>query len=84
LELPIASFFGNESTAFKIIVYTIPAFLLICVLSVIFYFAVRKTNLFDGVAKGSENPSPYSQKKFYSKKPDDEQSIINQEEIINV
>jgi ABC-type dipeptide/oligopeptide/nickel transport system permease component len=84
LELPIASFFENESTAFKIIVYTIPAFLLICVLSVVVYFAVRKTNLFDGVTKDTENPSPYSQKKFYSKKPEDEQSIINQDEIISV
>ena len=84
LELPIVSFFASESTTFKIIVYTIPAFLLICVLSAIVYFAVTKTNLFDGVVKDAENQSPYSRKKFSCKKPDDEQSIINQEEIISV
>ncbi len=84
LELPIISFFDNESTTFKIIVYTIPAFLLICVLSAVVYFAVTKTNLFDGAAKDAENPSPYSRKKFSCNKPDDEQSIINQDEIISV
>ena len=77
-----ASLFKFESNTLKIIVYTVPAVLLICLICVILYIAIRKTN--NATSKNNvENPDFYA-KNHSSYKREDEQSLVNQEEILNV